>query len=303
MRLIVDVGGTNINVGKFNKTGAIIENNKYDTLTNRGQKEFLNSLKDIIKTHITDVNSIGICVGGIVKANTFVEFCPNIPLKNFNLKSFLEKEFNVKVYVDNDVNFQFYGEFKNLLNNENSAVGIFIGTGVGGALVLNEKLYSSNYSVGEIGHMKVKLEGKKCGCNQRGCLEAYIGKTAIIKEILKYNKKSLLKRYLDTDSYKIKSKHILKAYLLKDKLAIKLIERMKKYLALAIASINNLLKPEVFIVGGGLIDKMWEHIEEDVNNYVKTNTIYTDKVKIKLGKLRDESALIGGFEILRSLSE
>jgi glucokinase len=167
----------------------------------------------------------------------------------------------IKVRIDNDVRVGVLGEhragagrpFANML-------GVWLGTGVGGGLISDGKLHDGRGAAGEIGHMVVKPEGRKCGCGRRGCLEAYAGRARMERRAHK-----LVKRGHDTVLFEIMRQEgkqrltsgvFAKAAKHGDKLTKQLLADAAWALALALASAQNLLDLEAIVVGGGMGDKL-----------------------------------------------
>ena len=139
-------------------------------------------------------------------------------------------------------------------------IGIFIGTGVGGGLIINGKLlHGLSLNAGELGHMKIVVDGARCGCGQKGCLEAYASKTAMVNRLRKAiegGKKSVIPDIINKDWSKFTSKAFLKAVQKKDKLVLHELEISARYTGVAVGSLLNILSPEVVVIGGGLVESL-----------------------------------------------
>ena len=133
-------------------------------------------------------------------------------------------------------------------------VGVFVGTGVGGGVIIDNKLYSGAKNSGtEIGHMIINTEGPYCNCGQRGCLEAYASKIAITREIrtqMQRGRKTILRDLMGDDTSVIKSKMLKKAVEQKDELALEVLDNAVYYIAAGAGSLINIFNPNMIIFGG-----------------------------------------------------
>ena len=182
----------------------------------------------------------------------------------------MEARVDIPTFVDNDVNVGTLGEhvfgagkgFQNV-------VGIFVGTGIGGGIILQGELFhGASKTAGEIGHIIVKAGGPRCGCGTRGCLEAIASRTAMAKQfqkaIVKKKKKSVISELTGGDLGTIRSGVLAKAIRLNDKLTLKVIKKATKYLGIGIGSIVNFLNPEMIVLGGGVVEALDDTFLNDI---------------------------------------
>ena len=167
----------------------------------------------------------------------------------------------VPVFLENDCNVCTLGVFeKELGGKPHSVIGMFVGTGIGGGMILNGELYSGfGHTAGEIGHMVVLADGPKCGCGCNGCLEAVGSRTAIARQIrraLKEGEQSALTDILKKDAATIRSGDLRKAIKRGDKLTRKVLQRASYYIGIGVANLVNILNPEYFVLGGGVINAL-----------------------------------------------
>ena len=189
----IDLGGTKMLTALIGKENKVISEAKTKTRVDKGKKYFIGSILDSIRhvlrearTSINAVEGIGIGCPGIIDAQDGkVIYSPNIPfLKKFPLAESLSRVLHTSVAVENDVNAGLYGEFCfGAARKARNAVGIFIGTGIGGALLFDGKIYrGATGAAGEVGHMAVDPDGPLCGCGRKGCFEALASRSAIAAE-------------------------------------------------------------------------------------------------------------------------
>jgi glucokinase len=230
-----------------------------------------------------------------------VIFAPNMEgWKDVPLKKSLEKTLGVPVFVENDGNICALGvHVAELKGKAKNLVGIFVGTGIGGGLIINGELYSGfNHTAGEIGHMVVDVNGPKCGCGNKGCFEALASRTAIFQQIkagVKDGQKTILTEMLGDDLADLRSGDLRKAIRRGDKFVDKVIESAAEYLGIGIANLVNILGPEVVVLGGGVIealaDEMMSVIVETAQDYAMPGTM--KDVEIIASKLGDSAGITG----------
>ena len=308
----VDLGGTKILAAVLSRTGEIMARSKVATDISKGRAflikrmaECINSVIETAGLGIDDIHAI--CVGVPGSVNPYkgtIGTAPNLGIINFNIKKALEKHFTIPILIENDVNLAALGikEFELKDSNKNILV-VFIGTGIGSALIFDGKIYrGSNYFAGEIGHMHVQEKGPICGCGKRGCFEAVAGRLAIVRDIKKDlktdAKNSILKKIVD-DKKPIKSKSLALAVNKKDTIAIKHLTNASKVIGLTLANITNLLNLDLIILGGGVIEAldkfMIPKIKANFDKIVLNDA--SKSLKIISTKLGDDAALFGGIAL------
>src|SRR3954452_23142692 len=176
---------------------------------------------------------------------------------SFNLRKALEKDLGVPVALGNDVDLATDAEFEiGAAADYETLLGVFWGTGVGGGLVLNGKPWVGRKTAGEIGHMVVRINGAKCGCGRRGCMEAYAGRGAMearARRRVEQGEKTALFRIMEERGRDRLSSGIWERALARDDhMAIDLLEEAVEALGAGVASAVNLLDPEAVVIGGGL---------------------------------------------------
>src|SRR5688572_7167003 len=189
----IDIGGTTTKLGAINQEGDILYKTSFSTASHPNEQSFLQELKEKIEEVLEVVGRSEVaCIGagapmanystGIVKGPANLSW-----KKEVNLKSFLENTFGLNTVITNDANLaaiseKHYGQARKL----NSFISISIGTGLGSGIFLNNKLlHGKNDLVGELGHTKVKKNGRSCGCGKRGCLETYVSANGVRRTFFK----------------------------------------------------------------------------------------------------------------------
>lgn len=308
----VDVGGTKILSCPLIFTGGgfkVIGEQKKKTKHRKGITEVIDRIVETVmgsleNAHLTvkDIRGIGLGLPGAVNSEEgVVLFAPNIEWKNVHLKEILEDELKVPCFMDNDVNMGTFGEILcGAGAGVRNAVGIFWGTGIGGGIIIDGKVMRGfNFTAGEVGHIKLQIDGPKCGCGGKGCLEALASRGAISTELLeavKGVKKTKLKLDAeDIEAKLIRSGPLKDALLSGDKLVTGVLMKAAETVGVAVGSIINLLGPEMIIVGGGVIESMGAELMPVIREAAEKNSFpFAYKgVKIVEAKLGDYAVLVG----------
>ena len=258
------------------------------------------SLKQVAGVGVGAPGSVDFDAGAVI-------FAPNLEgWKDVPLKKDLEKHLEVPVWVENDCNMAALGVYAaELKSKPKSMLGIFVGTGIGGGLIVNGDLYSGfSHTAGEVGHMILDVSGPKCACGNKGCFEALASRTALFQQIkagVKDGQKTLLTEMLGDDLGDLRSSDLRKAIRRGDKLVERVIEGAAEYIGIATANLVNILNPEVVVLGGGLIqalaDEMMGVIVETAQDYAMAGTM--KGVEIIASKLGDNAGITGGAVLAR----
>ena len=265
LSLGIDLGGTNIAVGAVNNQGIIVAKKSAPTNANRKAEmivddivELCSDLSKEIGITLDKYDSIGIAIpGGVDEISGNVIFAPNIPFSGLNISEILSQKFGgKKVGVINDANAALMAELKfGAAVGFKDVVMITIGTGIGGAIAINGKILNgTNGMAGELGHVVIERNGKKCSCGRRGCFEIYASATALTKltekEIKKCRKAG--ENTIMSTASKINAQVAFDAYKQGDSAAQRVIAEYIDALSCGIVSLINIFQPELFVIGGGV---------------------------------------------------
>lgn len=283
----IDIGGTKILGGLIDRRGNIINQTMVYTEAQLGKERILKNLLDTIDKLIDkDVKGIGIGSAERINFNAgIVEYATdNLPgWTGYNLKRILEDRYRIPVIVDNDVNAAVIGEmWQGAGRGYKEIVMIAIGTGVGGAIVYNEEVIrGASWSAGEIGHMILHPKGRQCNCGQRGCLEQYISGIAIARKYAEVSKEEKVTGAEEVFLLVEKG----------DKMALEIVNDFVNSLSIAILSFKNLLDPEIFIIGGGVIGakRVW---------WDKLKGILKGKANITPAQLGNRATMVGAAKLM-----
>lgn len=311
----VDLGGTKILAGVFKSPQECIGIAKLSTKPQRGVEAVIERVARCVQDAVDEadlslkqVAGVGVGAPGAVNFDSgTVIFAPNMEgWKDVPLKKQLEKHLGIPVFVENDCNIAALGvHVTELKSKPRNLVGIFVGTGIGGGIIINGDLYSGfNHTAGEIGHMVLDVSGPKCGCGNKGCFEALASRTAIFQQIkagIKDGEKTILTEMLGNDLADLRSGDLRKAIRRGDKFVEKIVEGAAEYIGIGIANLVNILGPEVVVVGGGVIealeDEMMSVIVETAQDYAMPGTM--KDVEIVASKLGDSAGITGGAVLAR----
>lgn len=261
----IDLGGTNIAAGIVDESGVILCKDSVPTGASRPKEEIIDDIAALCRTltakmelTLSEIDSVGIAVpGGVDEKSGEILFTPNIPFSGLNICEILsEKLDGIRVRVANDANAATLAEvFAGAAKGADNAVMITLGTGVGGGIVIDKKIYSgSNGLAAEIGHFVLQMDGEKCGCGRRGCFEAYASATALIRMTKEELNTCFMsgEATLMAEAKEVSARTAFDAFRAGDKAAARVIERYTDALASGIASLINIFQPDVFIIGGGV---------------------------------------------------
>jgi glucokinase len=314
----IDIGGTKISAALVQANGKIIAREKIPTPTNASPRKILNCLIELVTDLLDSQDSsprklrgIGIGVPGIVDTRRNRIFrTPNVRLTRFDLVGKLRKSFPTKIILGNDVNLGLLGEqWLGVGKKANNIVGIFPGTGIGGAIIIDNQLYTGFQGVaGEIGHMIVDLKGPICSCGNHGCLEAFASRWAIerdIRQAIKQKKKSIIRKLMPGKLTAVKSKVLRKALKMKDPVVSQVMKNATKALGQACISVRHMMNPEMIILGGGLIEACGDFILPVVNKIVRTDQFFAHlgKCPVVASRLKDDAVMIGGVALVKDQLE
>ena len=312
-RIGIDLGGTKISAAVIDDDFNILAKSSCKTnaqresdLLTKDIADLCRSVADKIGLTLSDVESIGIgCPGAIDNIKGTVEYSCNLPYVSYPLRQKLSQMSGVdKIYIDNDANAAALGEaVAGAAKGTASSVMITLGTGVGGGIIINNKIVSGiNGAGGELGHMVIKFDGRPCPCTRRGCFEAYSSATALknitkerLRKLKSENIPTLMLEMCGGDPEKASPRTAFEASKKNDTEAKKIIEEYTQNLACGITNIINIFQPETVIIGGGLSgegDYLLKPLLPIIEREQYTRT-YKNKTTIKIATLGNDAGLIG----------
>jgi glucokinase len=257
----IDVGGTKIAGGVVAEDGTILEELRVESPATDPEaiEEAIAGL--VVELHGRHpIETVGVGAAGYVdRSRAVVLFAPNLAWRNEPLKSELEKRVELPVVIENDANAAAWGEFRfGAAHDADDLLLVTVGTGVGGGLVLDGEVYRGANGVGaEIGHMRVVPNGILCGCGKHGCFEQYASGSALVREVRATASSGAMhtRQLLELaggDLTKITGPLVTEAARAGDPFAVHQLAELGRWLGEGIASLTEILDPEVVVVGGGV---------------------------------------------------
>ena len=301
MKIGIDIGGSHVGVGLVDRAGKIILKKEKDLVAALQKKDYneilINTIVNLItnildegKIDISQIELIGIAVPGTVSDTEIIK-AENLHIRNFDIVSEINKYFNIPIQLRNDakcaaVAEKMYGS----LEKYEDAVFLTIGTGIGGAVFMGDKLLKpKQYEGFEIGHMIIKKGGIKCKCGNLGCFERYASIRVLKEKISKLYKK---------DISSIELKEIL-LNMSKNEKVQRIVEEYIDNLSIGLANLINIFEPEVISIGGSFVYYKEQLIDMITLKIKNENLLFNDRSipKIVTAKLKNDAGIVGSVVI------
>lgn len=249
---------------------------------------------------LDDLQAVGVGVPGPVDQQGCVAVMPNLGLEQVNVAGILGSILGKPVVVENDVNLATLAEFHLGAGvGLQSLYGIIPGTGVGGGYIIDGRIVTGkNNTAGEIGHMVVKMDGARCGCGQKGCLEAYVSRIGFARQLSmahQEGRESLLMQSSDNDFQKISGAAIVSACQAGDPLAHQLLDDQARILGIAVANVVNLTGVEGIVIGGSVYEHLGDELLPTVREIAEQHIIGggLNGVRLALSRLKGDATTLG----------
>jgi glucokinase len=248
------------------------------------------------------VAAVGVCVPGpLDSSRSVVAMAPNLGWVDLHVREELQRRLPQKpVFLENDVRAAAVSEHKlGAGRGYVSTLAVFIGSGVGGGLVIDGSLYHGSHGgAGEIGHMVIRAGGPRCGCGRAGCLEAMSARDAVghyVIEEVKRGHRTALTDILDGNLLALTSRELADAIAQSDAVAIRAARRSARYVGLAIGGVVNLVDPAVVVIGGGIAEALGERYVEYASEVARRQILASAArdVLIVASKLGNDAGLLG----------
>lgn len=306
----VDIGGTKVSAGVVDLDGNIISSDRRSTPVSGGV-ELIATITDLIKSlqERYEIAGIGISIAALISADQgTIVGAPNIAnLSKLNFVEELKKSFNLPVVAENDANSAMWAEYKfGNAKNLNPVMFFIIGTGMGGGLVIDGKLFKGANGIGaEFGHMIVQPNGIKCGCGANGCIEQYASGSALMryaKEEMKADpiKAKELLKFSDA-SGDISGATLTTAAKQGNEIALSAFNKQADWLGSACASYTLLLDPQAIVIGGGVVEAgelFLNPVRLAMEKYMPFAGTHS-LPKIVAAKYGNDAGLIGAADLVR----
>jgi len=308
----IDLGGTKIMAAVVDAAGGIRHRTFKLTPVQDGPEAVLGAMVEAARetaagagVSLDDVSAIGVGSPGPLDPDAGVIICsPNLPgWDHVPMKDRIEGATGRRVFLDNDCNVATLAEHAlGAGRGVGNLIGLFLGTGIGGGVVINNRLHRGfSRQAGELGHVVVDVNGPKCGCGQKGCIEALASRRVMcrkIAEALEQGRKSTL---TETDPNKIRTSMLAEALARGDELVREVMTEAMSYLGIAVASIAHVVSPEMVVIGGGIVDAL----TDDLLDVVRTSAteralpLVMDGVKFVRAQLKEDAGVLGAAVLAR----
>lgn len=303
MNIGIDIGGSHIGVGLVGSSGKIINKKEVD-ITEKDKKNIekmiintiINFIKSILKEQdisAKELGYIGIASPGTIENNCIYNVV-NLGLDKLDIAKSLKKEFDLEIKIKNDAKCagiaeSMYGSTKSAQDN----IYLCLGTGIGGAAFLNNKLVEPKYRSGmEFGHMIIEKDGRECKCGSKGCFETYCSMKVLKREIIET---------LELDENETSANIVNEIRKHINDLRIKpLIEEYIEYLAIGISNLINIFEPEIVCIGGSFVfigDLIIPRLKKEIND---KGLLFNSRkeIEIVLASLGNDAGIIGAASLL-----
>ena len=310
----IDLGGTNIAAGIVNENYEIVKKKSVPTLANRDGKLIIKDMAELCRNLIADcgltlddIAYAGIATPGTANSETgVVEYANNLPFKKFPIADLLKEYLGVKeVYIENDANAAAKAEaIAGAAKGSKYSVMITLGTGLGGGIVLDGKVYSGfNHAGAELGHIVIEKDGRQCTCGRRGCWETYSSATGLANMTREHlikarqeGRKTIIEDMINGNLDNCNARVSFAAMKQGDEIGKEIVEEYISYLANGIATIINIFQPNVLSIGGGVSgerDFLINLLKKEVFDQTYTKSGVTPQTELKIAQLGNDAGIVG----------
>jgi glucokinase len=311
-----DLGGTKMHAAAVDADGNVLHGERQKTLAEEGAEAVIDRMNGLVMRVRKELGERGgdvkaVCVGvpgAVDSATGVVDKAPNLGWEDVPLAARMSSLLGVPVFLDNDVRVAVIGEHQyGVGKGARTMIGIFVGTGIGGGVIVGNHTHHGGRGVaGEIGHMTLQPKGPRCGCGNRGCVEALASRTAMernVRKLIDDGWKSRIPKLMRKEGKRELSSSVIEQALeLDDDVMHKVLKDAQYYLGLLAGSVVNLLDPEVVVVGGGLAERLGERFVAPIRAHAYKHFLVQrdrERVHIVPTVLKDRAAPLGAAFIAR----
>lgn len=306
----VDVGGTKIAAGLVDDAGAIIARTRRDTPSSDPAaivRDIVGVVDQLRAGH--EVEAVGVGSAGFIDAaRSTVMFAPNLAWRDVPVRDLVTGATGLHVVVENDANAAAWGEFRfGAAEDVDDMVCVTVGTGIGGGVVLDGRLYRGAHGVGaELGHMRLVPDGHLCGCGNRGCVEQYASGRALVREAMalvqaRSVSAARLLEMAEGDPAAITGPMITGAAQEGDEGSQELMTDLGRWLGEALASFAAILDPAVFVIGGGVSEAGDLLVAPAAAAFRRnlTGRGHRPEAEIRIATLGNDAGIVGAADLAR----
>lgn len=305
----VDIGGTKIAAALVDAEGNILRESRVAT-----PAENPDALIDAVVALVKELSvgeeilGVGVAAAGFIDAEQAnIIYAPNLSWRNEPFKAKLEAKIDVPVIIENDANAAGWAEFQfGAGRNFKHMIMLTIGTGVGGAVIVEGKMLRGGFGIGgELGHLRVVRDGRLCGCGQHGCLEQYGSGTALLRAARELaasdDPMGLGLKTLEARAGELTGKEVYQAILDRDPGALRVLNELGTWLGEAIGSYVAILDPEVVVIGGGVSaagDLLLDSIKAAYLEHLPAKG-FRPELQIKVAEFVNDAGVVGAADLVR----
>ena len=308
----VDIGGMSIKTGIVDDNGVIIKKSQIKTELNVDKAiiSLINQIKELmldVGVNENQINGIGIgCPGAVDSEKGIIDYLPNLGWDKVPIADMIKESIKTEVKISNDANVAALGEaVYGSAKDYQTSIMLTLGTGVGGGMIINKKLFEGGWSRGaELGHITLIMDGEPCTCGRKGCVECYASATALIKqtkEAMIIDPNSAMWDYVNGDIEKVDGRTAFECAKNGDSTANKVVDKFIAYLGESALNMFNIFRPHALIIGGGisgqgkyLIDKLKAYCEKFDYGYKRA-----PRTEIVVATLGNDAGIIGAAALLK----
>ena len=315
----IDLGGTNIAAGAMPIDGTReIAMRMIPTLAEGGAGAVVDRIAALVEDVIAQTRAetgaersdfLGVGIGSpgpLDRARGVVIVTPNLGWRDFPLRDEVSSRVNLPATLDNDANCATLGEWWcGAAKGGRNVVGMTIGTGIGGGLILDGKLYhGSSDAAGEIGHTTIDSTGRRCKCGNYGCLEAYTSGPAIAlraREVLEGDEESVMTSMVGGDVSLITAQTVFEASKHGDAVAMEVVRDTAHFLGVGVSNLINIFNPDIFVIAGGVTqagDMLFDPLRAEVRRRAFKPSV--DACRIVAGALPMSAGVVGAVATFRA---
>ncbi len=307
MRIGIDIGGTKIVAGLVDNSGRVLARKRILVGHRKSYPIVLGAIIQLVRDvlsendiHAEALERIGVASAGQIDLEfRKILFSPNLGWHNVPLRDDIESALKVHAFLENDVNAAAYGEWRfGAAMGADNVLGVFIGTGIGGGIIIRGRVYRGFRNAGaEIGHITLNPFGYPCNCGNTGCFEAYCGGSYIVQRVKQHIRdgyRGKLWELIHGDIETMNAGHIESGAALGDELCVSVWTEVLEYFGAGLASMVNLLNPQIILLGGGVVYGT-HHLIDDVKPIMKKRAMAAALKNVKLvrAKLQEDAAIVG----------
>lgn len=309
----VDLGGTSFVAVVANRKGRVLGSSDSVTTPDASSEETLSQIGDHIliaakeaSVKMSTIRAIGVGAPGAVDLERgIVVRAPNLGWTDVPLAATLRKRLHTDVVLGNDVQVAILGEHAyGAAKGRDRAVGIWVGTGIGGGLIANGRIDRGfRGAAGEIGHMVINEDGPECSCGRRGCVEALASRSAMERDVRAASTESAALTIMkERNKDRMTSSVIARALEQNDAVMREVVARAQHYLGLLAGNIVNMFDPEMIVIGGGVAQRLKEAFVGPIADVARSRFLRPDpehRIRIEHAKLGDYSGALGACALAR----